>query len=65
MSEITQYKGARRQAYLDDNKLLDRLNSFYARFDRDNKTTPEPTNIQPHPSQLQNMMCDDHSKRLK
>ena len=45
MSEITQYKGARRQADLDDNTLPDRLNSFYARFDRDNKTTPEPITV--------------------
>lgn len=39
---ITQYKGARRTATSDDVTLPDKLNEFYARFDRDNSTTPTP-----------------------
>ena len=40
MGEITQYKGTKRSADNNDSTLPDKLNYFYARFDRENKTTP-------------------------
>ena len=45
MSDITQYKGKQRQADTDDTTLPDRLNEYYARFDRDNKTTAEEIQV--------------------
>ncbi|GFN84896.1 reo_6 protein [Plakobranchus ocellatus] len=39
---ITQYKSAKQEGQCDDTTLPDRLNYFYARFDRDNTTTPAP-----------------------
>ena len=45
MSDITQYKGSKRSIDNDDPDLPDQLNSFYARFDRDNKTVPVSTPV--------------------
>ena len=42
MNIITQYKGPKKLVNTDDVTLPDKLNTFYARFDRDNKTTPAP-----------------------
>ena len=42
MSLITNYKGASRSADAGDITLPDKLNFFYARFDRENSTTPSP-----------------------
>ena len=45
MNTITQYKGSKRSADTNDVTLPDKLNEFYARFDRDNNTTPIPLPI--------------------
>ena len=45
MNIITQYKGPKKSVNIDDVTLPDKLNSFYARFDRDNSTTPTPRPI--------------------
>ena len=42
VSKVTNYKGPTRSVDTEDETLPDRLNDFYARFDRDNKTTPAP-----------------------
>ncbi|GFO27611.1 reo_6 protein [Plakobranchus ocellatus] len=47
---ITQYKSAKQEAQCDDTTLPDRLNYFYARFDRDNTTTPAPLSCDEDPS---------------
>ncbi|GFO14892.1 aladin-like [Plakobranchus ocellatus] len=46
---ITQYKSAKQEAQCDDTTLPDRLNYFYARFDRDNTTTPAPLSCDEDP----------------
>ncbi|GFR73361.1 Non-LTR (Long terminal repeat) retrotransposon and domain-containing protein [Elysia marginata] len=48
MSLITQYKKERQSADSEDSSLLDKLNEFYARFDRENTSTPVP------------LPCDNH-----
>jgi hypothetical protein len=40
LSLITNYKGPKKQVDNSDASLPDQLNNFYARFDRDNSTTP-------------------------
>ena len=45
MNTITQYKGSKRTVDSDDVTLPDKLNEFYARFDRENDTTPTPIPI--------------------
>ena len=42
MSLITNYKGASRSADAGDITLPDKLNNFYARFDRENSSSPSP-----------------------
>ena len=42
MNLITNYKAPSKSADPDDVTLLDRLNEFYARFDRNNKSTASP-----------------------
>ncbi|GFO22674.1 reverse transcriptase [Plakobranchus ocellatus] len=46
---ITQYKSAKQEAQCDDTTLPDRLNYFYARFDRDKTTTPAPLSCDEDP----------------
>ncbi|XP_071831966.1 uncharacterized protein [Apostichopus japonicus] len=41
---ITQYKGVKRSVNTDDAALPDKLNEFYARFDRGNSNQPIPVN---------------------
>ncbi|GFR59635.1 hypothetical protein ElyMa_003512800 [Elysia marginata] len=48
MSLITQYKKERQSADSEDSSLPDKLNGFYARFDRENTSTPVP------------LPCDNH-----
>ncbi|GFR99509.1 Non-LTR (Long terminal repeat) retrotransposon and domain-containing protein [Elysia marginata] len=48
MSLITQYKKERQSADSEDSSLPDKLNEFYARFDRENTSTPVP------------LPCDNH-----
>ena len=42
MNLITNYKGPRKSADQSDVTLPDKLNEFYARFDRDNTSSPSP-----------------------
>ena len=44
MNDITNYKGPRQTLDNCDKTLPDRLNDFYARFDKDN-TRPIPTPV--------------------
>ena len=39
------------QTDLDDNTLSDRLNTFYARLDSNNKINPKPTTVNEDPAQ--------------
>ena len=63
ISKVTNYKGPTRSVDTDDETLPDRLNDFYARFDRDNKTTPAPLPVsedEPPP-----FIISDHDVRCK
>ena len=42
MNIITQYKGPKKSTDSDDVTLPNKLNDFYARFDRNNLSTPAP-----------------------
>ena len=45
MNEITNYKGTRQSLDNCDTSLPNKLNEFYARFDKDNNTSPVPEPI--------------------
>ena len=42
---ITNYKGPKHSVSTDEEELPDKLNDFYARFDKKNKSTPSPLSI--------------------
>ena len=59
MNTITQYKGTPKTTECDDPTLPDRLNVFYARFDKDNKTSPVPLPSNDSPP----FVVDEHDVR--
>ena len=61
MNLITQYKSSPKTADSSDVTLPDKLNEFYGRFDRDNKTTP--TSLTCEDSSTPSLVITEHDVR--
>ena len=65
MNIITQYKGPKKSVNTDDVTLPDKLNTFYARFDRDNNTTPAPQPVDVNTPPPFSVTIDDVRREFK